>query len=130
MFELHPQLKKDLLFIKDKELSSFFLLPNSENPWLVLVPKLNNITEWFQLNPQQQNILCQEITLASTVLNNEFNCDKINIGALGNMVPQLHIHIIARYKSDKAWPGALWGHSLNKNQTTTNSWLEKIASQL
>lgn len=114
MFNLHPTLKKDLKFIGDLTLSAVYQLPSSDNPWLVLVPKVNSITEWFELSTDQQLTLTKEVNFLAEFLKQEFAADKINIGALGNIVPQLHIHIIARFKNDKSWPGSIWGSKFNQ----------------
>lgn len=78
-------------------------------PWFILVPDRDNITEIFELDPADQGQLIAESSLLSRALREQFNADKINIGALGNVVAQLHIHHIARYKDDAAWPGPVWG---------------------
>lgn len=109
MFKLHKQLENDLIEIGDLKVSKLMLLADIENPWFVLVPAINNISEWHQLEFEKQLELTKEINMVSLFLDEHFKPDKINIGSLGNMVPQLHIHIIARYKTDQRWPGALWG---------------------
>lgn len=108
-FQMHERLVKDLAFVKDLTLSRLMLYPSTENPWVVLVPRRDSIKEWYQLSLEDQSILCREISEISQWMENKFTPDKINVGALGNMVPQFHVHIIARYKSDKAWPGSIWG---------------------
>lgn len=114
MFELHPTLKKDLIEVCDLEVSKLMLLPDTENPWAVLVPMRENIKELHELSWDDQLLLLKEINEVSTFFNRKFCPKKINIGALGNMVAQLHIHIIARYEGDRAWPGAIWGTSSSK----------------
>jgi len=79
--------------------------------WLILVPRRIEIREIHHLNPKDQQLLLAEITKAAEILEKEFQPTKINIGAIGNIVPQLHIHIIARNISDPAWPNPVWGHS-------------------
>ena len=111
MFELHPQLAKDCLHVADLALSRILLMNDCRYPWLIQVPMLNGITEVIDLTPQQQQQLWQESALLSQLLKLEFNPDKLNVAALGNMVPQLHIHHIARFKQDPAWPAPVWGHS-------------------
>ena len=110
-FSLHKTLEKDLVFVKDLSLSSLFILPDEENPWAILVPKRPDIKEIHELSEKDQMILMKEITLVSSAMQEEFSADKMNIGALGNMVPQLHIHVICRFRQDRAWPGAIWGTS-------------------
>lgn len=114
MFNLHPTLKNDLIEICDLKLCKLMLLPDTENPWAVLIPRLDEIREIHQLTREDQIQLMDEINEMSLFFEESFSPEKLNIGALGNMVPQLHIHIIARYSSDRAWPGAIWGTKSNK----------------
>ncbi len=109
MFKLHERLEKDLIEIKNLELSKLMILPDKEVPWIILVPKRSDIKEWHELDYEDQKILLKEINLISNFLSEHFSPDKINVASLGNMVPQLHVHIIGRYKNDRAWPGAIWG---------------------
>lgn len=130
MFKLNEKLESDLVYLSTLKLSQLFLLPDSDNPWFVLVPKVENIKEFHHLSQNEQEELLKEINLVSTFLEQEFSPDKLNIGSLGNMVPQLHIHIIARFKGDKAWPGAIWGAKAGKDLEVIENWrklaLEKI----
>ncbi|AYF44052.1 MULTISPECIES: HIT domain-containing protein [unclassified Halobacteriovorax] len=114
MFSLHPTLKKDLVEICDLKLCKLMLLPDTENPWAVLIPRLEDIREVHELSRQDQIQLMDEINEVSLFFDKNFGPEKINIGALGNMVAQLHVHIIARYSSDRAWPGAIWGTKSKK----------------
>ena len=109
MFKLHPQLDKDCDLIIDLPLCSVLLMNDSQYPWLILVPRVDNIREIIELSPEQQQQLWQESANVSHALQDLVNPDKLNIAALGNMVPQLHIHHIARFKSDNAWPAPVWG---------------------
>lgn len=129
MFEIHHKLKEDLVYLGKLELSHLFMHPNSSNPWLVLVPEVPKIRELYELSHKEQEELLQEINHLSKFLTQEFKPSKLNIGALGNMVSQLHIHIICRYENDSAWPNAIWGSALDysenkflqiKNIITTN----------
>jgi diadenosine tetraphosphate (Ap4A) HIT family hydrolase len=90
-------------------------LPDSDNPWVVLVPEVADLVEWHDLAEQEQRQLAKEIGIVSRWLKLEFQAFKINVGSLGNKVPQLHIHVIARYENDKAWPGPIWGSSPGKD---------------
>lgn len=108
MFELDKNLKKDTFFIKDLELCQLLLLNNKNYPWLVLVPKRANMTETFELNEADQQQLSLEINKISKFAKNFFKADKINVAAFGNVVSQLHIHIIARYKNDRVFPNPVW----------------------
>jgi diadenosine tetraphosphate (Ap4A) HIT family hydrolase len=90
-------------------LSVLLLMNDANYPWFILVPQRENITEIHQLSEQDQQQLMKESSQLATCIEKEFNADKINFAALGNMVPQLHIHHIVRYKSDPAWPAPVWG---------------------
>ena len=109
MFNLDDRLAADTVLITDFDLCQVRLMKDAHYPWLILVPKRADIREIHQLEPQDQQCLMQEITHVSRVLETAFKPDKINVAALGNMVPQLHVHIIARFSADPAWPGPVWG---------------------
>lgn len=109
MFELHPQLAKDCYFVCDLSLSSILLMNDSQFPWLIQVPRVDNIKEIIQLDDIQQQQLWKESLFIQRTLQSLYQPDKLNIAALGNMVPQLHVHHIARYTTDLAWPGPVWG---------------------
>jgi diadenosine tetraphosphate (Ap4A) HIT family hydrolase len=109
MFELHPQLAKDCEVVGDLPLTRVLLNRDSLYPWLILVPRREAIGEIFQLSIADQQQLLQESSLVGEMMMAKFQADKLNVAALGNMVPQLHIHHIARYKNDKAWPNPVWG---------------------
>ena len=125
-FKLHETLERDLVPIKDLKLCKLMILPNSENPWAVLIPKRDGIKEFFELSRTDQAELMEEISKVSKFMSEAFSADKMNVGALGNMVPQLHIHIICRYKSDTAWPNALWGVKLKKDKDKIEQYKELL----
>ena len=108
-FELHTQLSQDALFIADLTLSQLLLMNDERFPWLILVPKRIGISELYELNIKDQSQLLIEINAVSKMLNARYRPEKLNIAALGNIVPQLHLHIIARFKSDNAWPQPTFG---------------------
>ncbi|ENM5740435.1 HIT domain-containing protein [Vibrio mimicus] len=110
-FELHPQLKKDTDVIGHFPLCVALLHKDSAVPWIILVPQKPNLRELHHLpmNEQQQFLL--ESQIVCQTLESLFSPDKLNLGALGNMVPQLHIHHIARFTHDMAWPGPVWGRT-------------------
>ena len=110
-FQLHPQLAADAIRIGHLPLSMLLLLNDARYPWFILVPRRVGITEVFELEPDDQRQLWQESARLSRFIKQAFHADKLNIAALGNLVPQLHLHHIARYRSDPAWPGPVWGHS-------------------
>ena len=118
MFELHPQLNADTINIGYFELSQVLLMNNASLPWLILVPQKNNISEWHHLNKGEQLQLHNESMLTSGLLMQEFNGDKLNTGALGNLVPQLHLHHVVRFKNDPAWPAPVWGNLASKPYTS------------
>lgn len=109
MFSLDPRLANDCFEVTDLHLCKVLLMNDSQYPWLILVPRVEQVTEVIQLDEQQQRLLWQESALISKCLQNCFAPDKLNIAALGNMVPQLHLHHIARFKQDAAWPKPVWG---------------------
>ncbi len=109
MFILHPQLDADCKWVGDLPLCRVLLLNDSQYPWLILVPRREGLRELHQLSAEEQLQYLQESNLAAGLLEELFNAEKLNIAALGNMVPQLHIHHIARFQSDVAWPKPVWG---------------------
>jgi len=110
-FELHSRLAADCIRVGRLPLSLLLLLNDARYPWFILVPQRSGIGEIFQLPESDQCQLWRESANLSHNLMQSFHADKINIGALGNLVHQLHIHHIARFTSDPAWPGPVWGHS-------------------
>jgi diadenosine tetraphosphate (Ap4A) HIT family hydrolase len=108
-FELHPTLAEDCYYLGDFPLCALLLSKDANYPWYILVPKQENISEAFQLSALDQQQLQYESLQLSQALNQGFQADKMNIAALGNMVPQLHVHHIVRYKKDVAWPNPIWG---------------------
>jgi diadenosine tetraphosphate (Ap4A) HIT family hydrolase len=90
-------------------LSYLLLMQDANYPWFILVPDRENITEIFQLDEDDQQQLVAESSRLSMLVSEQFNTDKINVAALGNIVPQLHIHVIARSQNDPAWPAPVWG---------------------
>ncbi len=108
-FVLHAQLAKDSELVCELTLCQVRLINDANYPWLILVPKVADISEVIQLSQAQQRQLWQESALLSEVLTQLFTPDKLNIAALGNMVAQLHIHHIVRYANDISWPKPVWG---------------------
>lgn len=108
-FALHPQLAKDCVHVCDMGLSRVLLMNDSRFPWLILVPMRARLRDLHDLEPNDYSIVMQEIRIASEHLARMTNADKMNVAALGNMVPQLHIHVIARFQGDAAWPSPVWG---------------------
>lgn len=108
-YQLHERLAKDTLAVTDLPLCAVRLMDNKKFPWLVLVPRVANVSEWIDLDREQQHQLSDEIAVVSHIVKALTTPDKLNIATLGNMVPQLHVHLIARYKGDAAWPNPVWG---------------------
>jgi len=109
MFELHPRLAQDTLLVGDFPLCHLLLMNDANYPWFILVPRRADVREIFELENRDQQQLLKESSQLSQVLNKLFQADKLNIAALGNMVPQLHMHHIVRYQTDQAWPNPVWG---------------------
>jgi diadenosine tetraphosphate (Ap4A) HIT family hydrolase len=108
-FELDSRLATDSVLIADGPLSQIRLMNDDRFPWIVLVPRVSGASEWIDLNGDQQRLLLAEINQISRHLKQKPGVAKLNIGALGNIVPQLHIHIVGRREGDAAWPGPVWG---------------------
>ncbi|MGJ4998537.1 HIT domain-containing protein [Bradyrhizobium sp. HKCCYLR20261] len=108
-WSLHPQLAKDTINIGDLPLSRVLVIKDANYPWLLLVPRREGAVEIIDLDEVAQAQLMTEITRVSRAVKEITKCDKLNVAALGNMVPQLHVHIIARRTSDVAWPRPVWG---------------------
>jgi len=108
-FSLHERLAADTVALADWPLCRVLLMNDASYPWLILVPRRPGLKEFHDLAEADLAEATAEICQASRALESRFSPDKINIGALGNMVPQLHIHVIARFRDDPAWPGPVWG---------------------
>ncbi len=120
MFTLHPRLQADTVFIRKLDLSGLYLMKDARYPWTILVPEQRDLSELHQLSEADYRTVTQEIRQVSEMMEQCFTPDKINIGALGNMVSQLHIHIIARFTSDASWPGPVWGVGEAETYTTAS----------
>ena len=108
-WSLHPQLLKDTLEIGDLPLSRVLVIKDAHYPWLLLVPRRAGAVEIIDLGEVEQAQLMTEITRVSRALKDVTQCDKLKVAALGNAVPQLHVHLIARRTTDAAWPRPVWG---------------------
>ena len=109
MFTLHPQLQQDCEQLGRFGLCRLLLMRDANYPWCILVPERPDITEIYQLTAEDQQQLTRESVLLSRAMAELFVADKMNVAALGNVVPQLHIHHIARRRDDPAWPAPVWG---------------------
>lgn len=109
VFALDPRLQQDTLPIGDFPLCRLLLSNDSNYPWFILVPRREDISELFQLDVADQQQLWQETTALAEMLKDSFDADKLNVAALGNVVSQLHMHVIVRKREDAAWPAPVWG---------------------
>lgn len=135
MFELHPKLAEDCFLLGQFKLGYLLMMNDYHYPWFILVPQKENIQESFQLSTEEQQQLSAEINYSSERVKHCYKAHKMNVAALGNQVPQLHIHIIGRYDFDTCWPHPVWGRAqhlpMNKAQlleridSLKNSFLEK-----
>ncbi len=126
MFELHPALSKKE-FICDLPFSRVLFENNADYPWIFLVPRKNNVRNMLDLTSEERLILMREIELAEQVMMRLFSPDQTNVAMIGNLTPQLHVHVIARFKTDPVWPGVVWGLSGKPYETTQK---EKIINQI
>ncbi len=108
-FILDPHLDEDTMLLGHFALSRVLLMNDARYPWLILVPEKPDLAEIIDLSEHDQMQLMREIATASQALKALFNPDKLNVAALGNRVRQLHVHVLARFVSDAAWPGPVWG---------------------
>lgn len=107
-FTLDPALAADTFFVADIGLTEVRLMNDSRFPWLILVPKRPDVQEVFHLSPLDQTMLTFETNQIAETLQSVTGAHKMNVAALGNQVRQLHVHVIARFESDAAWPGPVW----------------------
>ena len=110
MFKLDERLLKDTVALGDLALCRVLLMNDSRYPWLILVPRCADMSEVFQLSAAEQQQLWLETSHVGQVLKDVFQADKINIATLGNVVKQLHMHVVVRMQDDAAWPAPVWGN--------------------
>jgi diadenosine tetraphosphate (Ap4A) HIT family hydrolase len=108
-FQLHALLKRDAIELLELPLSTLLLMNDSHYPWFVLVPRVDDVQDIYQLDWQQQQQFLNESSLLSEILMQLFKGTKMNVAALGNVCPQLHVHHIVRFAEDIAWPKPVWG---------------------
>lgn len=132
MFSLNERLQADTRHVTDLDLCRVLLMNNALWPWLILVPMREDAVEIHRLDEGDQLALMREIALASRVVERLFAPDKMNVGALGNMVPQLHVHVIGRTRGDPAWPGPVWGsgHARPYDPAEAEALVERLADAL
>lgn len=129
-FELDPRLTADCHTVIDLQLSRVLLMNDSRFPWLILVPRLPALHELADLDRSQQHRLLEEISAATRALEATGRFDKLNIGALGNIVSQLHVHVIARRIGDAAWPAPVWGHGMREPYADPGAMLQRLRDVL
>jgi diadenosine tetraphosphate (Ap4A) HIT family hydrolase len=111
MFKLNDRINNDTFEICDLKLCKVLLMNDQNYPWIILVPQIEGLTELHHIPPERQGDLWAEINLASQMMEDLFKPKSINVAALGNVVTQLHIHVVARYDNDPTWPGPVWGQA-------------------
>ncbi len=127
-FSLDPKLEQDSKWVVDLPLCQVRLSHNAAFPWVILVPRLNDIVEIIDLSKEAQEQLLIEIRQTSQIVNKLYKPKKLNVANLGNIVAQLHVHIIARFETDQAWPNPVWNSGFSDSYTTDE--LNKVISQL
>lgn len=108
-FRLHPTLEQDTHTVAELPLCRLLLMKDGNYPWFVLVPARDGLREAYELSEVEQQQLAREVNGLAAFLQRELGADKMNVAALGNVVPQLHVHVIARFHADPAWPAPVWG---------------------
>ena len=126
-FKLDGKFLKSSHYVKDLKLCTIRLHDNSKFPWLILIPKRIKITDITELNSKDQILLMKEIIFVSKIMKKLFKTSKLNVEKIGNMVPQLHIHIIARTKKDSSWPLSVW---FVKGKKYTKTALRNVTEKL
>lgn len=111
-FTLHPRLEADTHFVAELGLCRAVLMNDARFPWLILIPRRTALRDLVDLHPEDRVQAFDDIERASDALRELYSPTKLNIAALGNVVPQLHVHVIARMSTDAAWPGVVWGHGV------------------
>jgi|TARA_Y100000034_G_C6811999_1_gene364957 diadenosine tetraphosphate (Ap4A) HIT family hydrolase len=132
MFELDPRIARDSVLITELSLCQVRLQNDARYPWFVLVPKVAEQTEVHELTQEQQTQLMKESSLVASALKKLTQCDKVNIANLGNVVSQLHWHVVARFKQDETWPGPIWGvgQAVPYTDEQIDQWREKLLAEL
>ena len=108
MFKIHKKFEKTTHYISDLKLCQIRLQDNAKFPWIMLIPKRNKVSQILDLNRKDQIRLMDEIQYCSKIMKKNFPCHNLNVEKVGNIVPQLHIHIVPRHKKDPSWPLSIW----------------------
>jgi diadenosine tetraphosphate (Ap4A) HIT family hydrolase len=131
-FALDPRLAADTRPVASLALCDVRLMDDARYPWLILVPRRAGLVEIADLPDDEQAVLWQEVNRAAAALRTVAPCDKLNLGALGNIVRQLHVHVVARVEGDAAWPGPVWGHgqAMARGDNQTRALIAALQRQL
>jgi diadenosine tetraphosphate (Ap4A) HIT family hydrolase len=131
-FSLDPQLAADTLAVADLPLCAVRLMRDANYPWLILVPRRAGLAEIIDLDSNQRSQLMAEIAAASEALRASVRCDKLNVAAIGNLVRQLHVHVMARRKDDLAWPKPVWGFAAARPYAPgeADAFVQQLAAKL
>jgi diadenosine tetraphosphate (Ap4A) HIT family hydrolase len=131
-FTLHERLAGDSVAVGTAALCEIRLMNDRRYPWLLLVPRRPGLREIHELPAEERRQLVEEIAAASRALQQESGAEKMNVGALGNLVPQLHVHVVARRAGDPAWPGPVWGHGRAEpyEPAALAGWVERLRRAL
>ena len=131
-FELHERLAADCFFVGDLPLCRLLMMNDSRYPWYILAPRRAELKEIYQLAAEDQQQLTRESCLLAVAMQTLYQPDKLNIAAIGNLVPQLHLHHVARYQTDAAWPAPVWGKlaALPYAPVQAQAELQRISRQL
>lgn len=131
-FTLDERLSRDGIQITDLGLCDLRLMNDRRWPWLILIPKRDGVSELFDLSPLDQTMLTFETNLVASALKTVTGCTKVNVGALGNIVRQLHVHVIARSEGDANWPGPVWGYGKGEpwNEEARTDFVKRIMDAL
>jgi diadenosine tetraphosphate (Ap4A) HIT family hydrolase len=131
-FALDIRLQADTYLVADLELSTLLLMNDARFPWVILVPRVANCAEWLDFSAEQQQQLLREQLQVMSVVQVLTGAHKLNVANLGNMVRQFHLHVIARFETDTAWPGPVWGQGERQKYTEdeARSFVQKLAQAL
>ncbi|MEM8878623.1 MAG: HIT family protein [Pseudomonadota bacterium] len=131
-FVLDPRLEADTQPVCDLGLCTVRLMDDANYPWLIVVPRRSGLVDLIDVAPEERALLTTEIDIVSRALLSVTACDKLNVASLGNQVRQLHVHVIARFESDAAWPGPIWGKIPAKpySETDRHALIEKLKGVL
>lgn len=127
-FSLDPRLERDSVHVLNLPLCQVRLSLDARYPWLILIPRRADAVELYDLDAAEQLMLWQEATRLGEAMMKDFHGDKLNVATLGNVVAQLHVHVIVRFADDAAWPGPVWGQGTSESysQTALEARIERI----